>query len=205
MCRRAIGVISIALPFVLVVGTWLLGGSGIESSISAYYYTPMRDVFVGTLCATGAFLLAYRGYDRGDRIASNLACLFAVGLSLLPTTPSSGASVPESLIGYVHLVLAAAYFLMHAYFSLVPFRRTDPGRRMTSRKRRRNKLYTVCGYTILACLGLTAVEFALPAHPAVRALDPVFWLETAAVVAFGVAWLTKGGAFLSDGAERHQR
>lgn len=32
----------------------------IESSISAYYYTKVGNVFTGALCVIGIFLLAYR-------------------------------------------------------------------------------------------------------------------------------------------------
>jgi uncharacterized membrane protein len=31
-----------------------------------------------------------------------------------------------------------------------------------------------------------------------QALNPVFWLESIAVVAFGVSWLVKGEAILKD-------
>ena len=33
---------------------------------------------------------------------------------------------------------------------------------------------------------------------AVDSLAPIFWLESLAVVAFGVSWLTKGEAILKD-------
>jgi hypothetical protein len=196
--RRTVGIIGTALPFVLVAGKWLLDGWGIQSSISGYYYTSMRDVFVGSICATGVFLLSYRGYDRADDLAGNLACVFAVGLSLCPTSPSTGASATQTLVGQIHLVFAAAYFLTLAYFSLVLFTKTHPNGRMTERKKQRNVIYAVCGYTILACLGLVAIDFAFLRHSALQAIDPVFWLETAAVVAFGVSWLTKGEAILAD-------
>ncbi len=86
--RKAIGIIGILLPFVLVFGKILLErGLGIESSISAYYYTVMGDVFVGSLCAVGVFLLSYRGYERKDNIAGDIACIFAIGVALFPTKP----------------------------------------------------------------------------------------------------------------------
>ena len=37
--RRAIGVLALCLPFVLVIGKILLQSPGIEASISGYYYT----------------------------------------------------------------------------------------------------------------------------------------------------------------------
>ena len=196
--RRAVGIIGTALPFVLVIGKWLLDGWGIQSSISAYYYTSMRDVFVGSLCATGVFLLSYRGYERADDIAGNLACVFVVGVALFPTAPGTGASATQALVGYVHLALASAYFLTLAYFSLVLFTKTNPAKRMTERKKQRDVVYTVCGSTILVCVGLVVVDFAFFKHSAVQSVDPVFWLESAAVLAFGISWLTKGEAILAD-------
>src|SRR5687767_9590325 len=72
--RKAIGWIALSLPFTLALGEnlrdWLFslvpttGEAFIESSISAYFHTGMREVFVGTLCAIGVFLLCYRGYER---------------------------------------------------------------------------------------------------------------------------------------------
>jgi hypothetical protein len=38
----------------------------------------------------------------------------------------------------------------------------------------------------------------MPGHATIRELDPVFWLESLAVVAFGVSWLTKGEMILKD-------
>jgi hypothetical protein len=193
-----VGIIGTALPFVLVVGKWLFDGWGIQSSISAYYYTSMRDVFVGSICAIGVFLLTYRGYERADDTAGNLACVFAVGLALLPTSPPSGATATQTLVGYAHLLFASAYFLTLAYFSLALFRKTNPERQMTKRKVQRNVVYTACGYTILVSVGLIVVNAVFLMHSALQAIDPVFWLESAAVLAFGVSWLTKGEAILAD-------
>jgi hypothetical protein len=33
----------------------------------------------------------------------------------------------------------------------------------------------------------------------VKKLDPLFWLESGAIVAFGISWLTKGEILLKDG------
>ena len=86
--RKAIGIIGISLPFVLAIGKIIFDDPGIQPSISDYYYTIMGDVFVGSLCAMGVFLLSYRGYDKQDNIAGNLACVFAIGVALFPTTPA---------------------------------------------------------------------------------------------------------------------
>lgn len=198
--RQAIGIIGLALPFVLVFGKMLLEGPGTQSSISGYYHTDMRDVFVGSMCAIAVFLISYRGYERKDDIAGDVACAFALGLALLPIAPDEGATQGQKIIGALHFLFAGCFFLTLAYFSLVLFRKTDPTRPPTRRKLQRNAVYAFCGYTILACLAAVAVIGLLSSDSPVKGLDPVFWLESAAIVAFGASWLTKGEAILKDEA-----
>jgi hypothetical protein len=81
---------------------------------------------------------------------------------------------------------------------LVLFTKTNPAKRMTQRKKQRDVVYTVCGFTILVCIALVAVDFAFFRHSTLQGIDPVFWLESAAVLAFGISWLTKGEAILAD-------
>jgi hypothetical protein len=196
--RKAIGIIGIALPFALAFGKVLLDGPGIQSSMSGYYYTAMRDVFVGSLCAIAVFLMSYRGYERKDDIAGNLACAFAIGVALFPTTPDMDPTARDKVIGAMHLLFAAAFFSTLAYFSLALFRKTGPDKPPTLKKRQRNHVYTACGYVIIACIVLIGVIAFLPGETPVKRLDPVFWLESLAVVAFGISWLTKGEAILKD-------
>ena len=196
--RRAIGILGVSLPFVLAFGALALQGAGIEPSISEYYYTVMRNVFVGTLCAIGVFLISYRGYERADDRAGNLACTFAIGVALFPTTPPVDPTRLQVMIGYVHLGFAAAFFLTLAYFCLALFRKTDPSKAMTARKIIRNRIYAVCGYLILLCIALLAAYGLLLQGTVIAQWRPVFWLEATAVVAFGFSWLVKGEALLKD-------
>jgi hypothetical protein len=54
--RRGIGIVGMALPFVLTIGNALfVHRFTLLGSISGSYYTHMRDVFVGGLCAIGVF------------------------------------------------------------------------------------------------------------------------------------------------------
>ena len=94
--RKAVGSIGLALPFVLVLGRILLEDSGILSSISAYYYSVMGDVFVGSFCAIGVFFLSYRGYTRRDSIAGVVAAVFAIGVALFPTAPAGGGTSQQA-------------------------------------------------------------------------------------------------------------
>jgi hypothetical protein len=206
--RRGVGVIGMALPFVLLVGKWLfesidrgvLQTFGPLDSISGYYYSVMRDEFVGGLCAMAVFLLFYR-YERRDNYASFFAGVCAIGVVLCPTAPMH-ASGKEMFIGYLHLAFSAAFLLLLAYFALCLF--TKKSAKPTKSKERRNVLYRVCGWAILFFLVLDVVAQKLFAdNMALQAIQPVYWTETLAVVAFGVAWLVKGETvpFLNDKAE----
>lgn len=196
--RMAIGVIAIALPFVLALAWATVQGAGIEPSISAYYHTGMRDVFVGALCAIGVFLWSYRGYDRRDDRITNLAAVCAIGVAWFPTTPVVITSPRDTLVGGFHYAFAAVLFGTLAYISLVLF--TKKAAQPTRRKEQRNQIYRTCGVVILACIAGIAVIALTPADSQVHTLSPVFWLEAAAIVAFGLSWLTKGEAILGDEA-----
>lgn len=196
--RKAVGIIGVALPFVLVVGKILLQGSGLQESISGYYYSDMRNVFVGSLCAIGVFLMSCRGYDWRDEAAGIVACIFAIGVALFPTTPYVGATSQDKLIGTLHLTFAAILFLTLAYFSLALFTETNPDKDPTPQKLKRNTVYRVCGFTILGCILLMVVVKLPGVKTVLEPISPVFWLESLAVIAFGVAWLTKGETILKD-------
>ncbi len=196
--RKGVGVIGIALPILLVAGYLIFEGPGIQNSISAYYHTVMRDVLVGCLWAIAVFLLSYRGYEGDDRIG-DLASLFAIGVALFPVTPAGSNARDEFIIGWVHWLFAAALFLTLAYFCLVLFRKGKPD--PTPQKRKRNWVYTVSGWLILACIaGIAAVSLFPDSR--VHDADPVFWLEAIAVWAFGWAWFTKGEGILKDHQEQ---
>ena len=62
-------------------------------SISAYYYTPVRSVFVGTLCAMGVCLIAINGRDRPrEDLMLNLAGMCAPVVALCPTPLEDSAA-----------------------------------------------------------------------------------------------------------------
>ncbi|MDA2911230.1 hypothetical protein MYX04_09900 [Nitrospiraceae bacterium AH_259_D15_M11_P09] len=206
--RKIVGILGISLPFILWLGALMLFNKGIQPSISDYYYTGMRNVFVGAHCAIGLFLLSYTGYKKDGVLEDALlgvpvgvpAGIGAIGLALFPTTPQENPTDLEQTIGSVHLAFTSLWFLTLAYFSLFLFTKSDQ-KPLPSRKKKRNHVYRVCGYTMLGSIGLIfVIEKFLPLNiqQAISAYHPVFWLELVAVVAFGISWLTKGKAILGD-------
>ncbi len=216
--RKGIGYLGTALPFILGIGGMLLAEPGLRSSISAYYHTGLGDVFVGTICVIGIFLFAYKGYEPKDDRAGDFACFCAIGLALFYTFPDMGdpsrgigltlppatAETLEIFIAGAHFVFAASFFLTLAYFSICLFTKSD--REKTPKKLQRNSVYRACGYVMLLALALIALEILiqylelLPEATLrmIESLDPRFWLESIAMLAFGVSWSVKGEAILKD-------
>jgi hypothetical protein len=204
--RLLIGVLAVLLPVVVVIANWLLG-YGFQQSVSGYYYTPMRNVFVGTLCAIGVFLLSYDGYDLPDRLITDLAGLCAICVSFFPTTPSA-ATAHQVVIGDIHLGFAVTAFVALAVMSLrfakreptpaglpfwprvaYAFGFTGPGDSSTPRWEL--AAYRISGFVILVCVVLayllSSIQYSL------------LVLEWVLLWSFGVSWFVKGKKILSGG------
>ena len=86
--RRSIGWLAITLPFVTSLGYMIaIEKFTILDSISEYYYTAMRNIFVGTLSMIGLFLYAYKGYNKLENHVFNFAavlCLLVAFFSMNP-------------------------------------------------------------------------------------------------------------------------
>jgi len=189
--RRVVGILGVSLPFVLAIGSFVLGSStGIEASISDYYDTIMRGVFVGILFAIGIFLFSYKGYEKKDNVAGYLACVFAIGVALFPATVGA--------VQTVHFLSAVAMFLTLAYFSYFLFTKSKDDPPYRPEKRNRNRVYRTCGLIIVASIVLIALYIMVLEGTAIDAYKPVFVLETLALVAFGFSWFVKGATLWKD-------
>jgi len=214
--RRAVGLIALILPFALACGCILYALIGpshalphpiLQRSISDYYYTPMHDYLIGSLCAIAAFLVCSRGYDLIDEITGYLAGFFTLCVALIPPVDprSSSYTAVQVDIGFVHSGFAALMFLSLAYFCIFLFRKSSPEKTLTRRKRDRNRIYGTCGLIIVACI---IVMVSLTIRAIAESLRPsflLFWCESLALAAFGVAWLTKGEGILRDKPQHHIR
>ena len=196
--RQTVGWIGTLLPIVLLAGA-AFTSTARPDSISGYYYTDMRNIFVGTLCALGVFLVAYRGYDGVDESITNVAGFAAIGVALCPTKPTvctagPGAcpassvarlSTSQQVVGDIHLALAAITLIALGLMAL----RFANGSR--PRFAAENVIYRASGITVLCCVLLAALSNLLPAS--VKGHWPwLFIFEALAVFAFGVSWFVKG-------------
>lgn len=199
--RRGVGVIGIGLPFALILGHFYFANAIVlAGSMSQYYYTEMREVFVGSLCAMGVFLICYR-YDKPSDRLGTISGTLALAVAIFHTT--DGRKLPVShndrIVGILHLIAAAGLLLMLAVFCFFLFPRLDPTKAgMTPQKRVRNKIYYVCGTIIVVSLLAVAASKLFLSDATRESVKPLLWCEVAAVLAWGVAWLVKGETIFKD-------
>jgi hypothetical protein len=200
------------MPIAVRIGAGAFEGIYVTKSISAYYYTGMRDVFVSTLVVGGALLACYRTPKWIDSLLAILAGLAAIGVALFPMNPTFAAeilqkfpstAVPEQcytirgILGY-HFLFVGTFFSLAFILVFFRFRAFTPLRPSTE-KQQRNKAYKICGSIMLgAFIWIGVLAFTNNGAS-------IFWPETIAVFAFAAAWLIKGQTFYPDKEPRSWR
>lgn len=202
--RQMIGAGGLLMPLAVRVGAYVFEGIATTGSISAYYYTGMRDVFVSTLVLVGALMACYRSPRTLDNVIGIVAGFAASGIGLFPMSPifaqkilarfpdmaNARCYVNRGILGY-HFIFVAIFFAL--CFLMVTFRFpafTPPN--ADREMRRRNAIYRVCGVVMLVsfiAIGILAFR---------KKGESIFWPETTAIIAFGIAWLVKGQTILKD-------
>jgi hypothetical protein len=209
LIRMIVGIIGVLLPIALIVGEafFLRGGVHVRGSLSAYYHTSMRDLFVASLCVTGFLLATYMAGKSDAEFWSSLVAGVAVfGVVFFPTQrPHLSAGVPrcgstpmpegcspiqqrfgEHLVAVVHFGCAAVFILSLAFICLFIF----AGR---EKEHKQNAAMTAvmyaCGGTIVVAVAVAVVGGL--AHVTIGELTPLYIAEVVSVWAFGVAWFLK--------------
>jgi hypothetical protein len=210
LIRTVVGIIGIALPFVFIIGEayFLSGDVHIRGSISAYYHTSMRDIFVGALCVTGFLLATYMSAQTNtlDFWFSLVAGVAVLGVVFFPTgrpglTPDAPrcGTVPmppgcspvqqklgETLTAGIHFACAVVFILcLAAVAFLFAYRETryEHNAAMANTQK-------VCGWVIIAAVVWVVVGELLKLT--IWELTPLYLGEVISVWAFGVSWLLKG-------------
>lgn len=195
--RNGVGVLGFALPIVMVVGGGL---DHVQASLSAYYhFSPdrpgqygagtMRDLFVGMLCAIGAFLFFYRGHSLQEDVALNIAGVSAALVALFPMDWPPGTATAMSTSAKVHSVAATVFFVMIAYVCV--FRSRDTLCLLTNDRLHHTfeRIYLVFGLLMLLTPATVAL-LEVTSTPIDRGYKTLI-VETAGVFVFAAFWLVK--------------
>ncbi|WP_395728796.1 hypothetical protein [Nakamurella sp.] len=77
--------VAVLLLLVISVAFQAWQATCVLTSISAYYYTPVQAVFIGSLFALGAALIAYQGESGEEEAVLNLSGFMALVVAIVPT------------------------------------------------------------------------------------------------------------------------
>jgi len=208
--RRAIGWCGIALPiFLFLAFTFQYPHCSLPPSISHFYYTGLGTYFTGTLFAVAIFLFHYRMPEKTDRLAAQIAAVAALMVACCPTNPYCNSCItciqiewiPHPIATKLHYGAALVFFLVLAFFCICLFTKTHVNLPETPQKIIRNRLYTICGYTILICIALLALQewqWFIQHVPLIKGSSTTFVAESIALLAFGISWLVKGETLWKD-------
>ena len=188
--RAITGYVGLSLPVVLLIDGLVDGH--IESSLSAYYYTKVGNVFTGALYVIGIFLLAYRltGWAI-DNVVTTLAGIAALGVAFFHAAPEH-ATPSQLLLADVHLTCATALFILLGGISLLVFPRD-----IVHGQQWRANWYMAFGGLIWLSIILMPVLSSL-AGSFYNDNHVFFVLETVCVMAFAVSFILKGHGQPSD-------
>jgi len=196
-----IGILGISLPIALVLlSVTVYTQPGIRPSISDYYYTHLREIFTGTLCGVGLFMICYKGHNnpviwKNDNFLTNLAGVMAFGVAFFPTFPANKDEKIFTLVagntawlGWLHYSFAAVLFISFSILAIKVFtigQNDDPS--IAKSWMNENNIYRFCGYSILVFIGMIALSMKMKFFK-----DSTLVFEALSLFAFGTAWLIKG-------------
>lgn len=206
--RQAIGYLAFGLPVALIVLPFIpFFKSSVQNSISYYYYTNLREVLTGTLCAVALFLIRYKSsvndvFWKDDDKMTNIAGILALGVVIFPTNPGCCSEKIYTLIpfcikyiGILHFIFAAAFFFTLAEISIFIFTiGQKKNKKIPLSLMNENNIYILCGCVIIISVIMIGVCDLFRLFPYSTLI-----FETLALIAFGVSWLIKGRAFGETG------
>ena len=220
--RNLIGFSGILLPIVLVIFSRREEHEKvIQGSISAYYYTSVGDIFVIVVCILSAFLLTYKGYRTLEKVLLSIASVSGFGLTMFPTAWKEGmlarsAHVPRNVVPKIfqleiHWVFAGLFFISLSLISIFFFTKTRQKNVITrgtdqhlTQKSWRNIVYITMGCIMLVCMTVILIYSVVdPVQKFFGDFSLIFCMETVAVFAFGVSWITKGETLFPDKDKPH--
>jgi hypothetical protein len=187
--RLGMAGIGIIFPLVLWWGG-LTFGVAFQASISSYYHTPMRDIFVGSMITIGSFLWFYQGITKKENFALNCAGILAVIVALTPTVLTKAVGqvkcetfimrgISETTASYIHGISAMLFFFAIAYVCIATSK--------TEINQKYQKIYNFLGAGMI----VFPIASALLLHFLKETSSLIYFVELAAVWVFSAYWLVK--------------
>lgn len=198
--RVFVGALGVVLPFMLVLcdGLAFDGDPFPRDSLSAYFYSGVRELFVGALSATAVFLITYKVADRTlDNTLSTLAGVAVLAVALFPTGRPVGVveltplqeRLGESVVEVIHFTAAAAFIVSLAVISF--FFGVREGAR-APREGKRSPMFWLRYHWLCAGAIVAALLWIGVTELADRPSKSLLFGEAVSVWAFGASWLMKG-------------
>jgi len=196
--RLVVGMFGVALPFSLIVGEPVMSGNwSVRDALSDYYYSGLRNWFVGSLFAIGAGLLVYMATKRSrpDGVLSFIAGVCAILVALLPTNE---VGAPASAVAWAHFGFAVALLILLGSICW-RFGTRDGTQPNRSDRRRANwrRFHRSCAIGIWAAVAWCALTVAVRSALDIPMPYAVLVGESLAVLAFGFSWMLKGSELLT--------
>lgn len=189
--RAMLGWLGILLPWIVLLQSILFGYNFPDSISATYYVETCITPFMIILGSAALLLMSYKGYDKQDDVICTLAgiaglliCIFPCNSLLLRV---GTFQLPANVSGVIHNISAVIFFLLLAYNSLFLFTKTNGI--MTESKRKRNRIFVVCGIgMVVSLIGIIPVALF-------NIYAGTWAVEAIALAFFGISWLTKSNIY----------
>lgn len=212
--RRFVGILGILLPFLVCLFLQLTNNFDLLlPSLSHYYFTRAGSIFEIVVSLLAIFLLIYKGEEFIDFILSVIAGVSALLMLIFPTGNLKGYNhstqyddvavtcfLQSDFRPKFHYGCAALFLLCLAAMALFLFTKSSHAPKFrTKNKKRRNRIYRVCGILMLLALITAFLGFLGVIHDDFyEAHYLTFWMEFVAIESFGIAWMVKGELVFKD-------
>ena len=221
----AAGFIGITLPVGLILGDLVVldAGFSIRGSLSSYYYSPLRDLFVGALCVIGVLLVTYDwpsirilrspgGWsDIVDFWVSFVAGAALLVVAFCPTEPPGVSKyndckyadpTPAPCTAVQHRFGDSTLYHLHIASAIVALCLLLVLAIRFARQERRPRLVWVHRLSASAiALGLVLALVGIVVNDSYLLLGRFSWLYTGEVLAllgFGFGWILRGFFLLKE-------
>jgi hypothetical protein len=152
-----LAMVLLVLLLFVSVASYIWSTDHMLESISASYYTPVKAVFVASLCAIGACLIVYQGSTELEDVVLNGSGFFAFIVAFVPTRPEdrcvSSAIAPdvrEAISNNVSALFLVAVLAFAAVMGIQLFATPASERELSK------DVWVAIGLSVLAFLGLAA-------------------------------------------------